>query len=41
MVDGNWTDAEKRPFSYRPKHTIITIPLKTVITVSVYYVIIV
>ncbi|XP_060839702.1 pro-neuregulin-3, membrane-bound isoform-like isoform X1 [Rhopalosiphum padi] len=32
MVDGNWTDAEKRPFSYRPKHTIITIPLKTVIT---------
>ncbi|VVC25412.1 EGF-like, conserved site,EGF-like domain [Cinara cedri] len=36
MVDGNWTEAERRPFSFRPKmHTIVTIiPLKTVITVS-------
>ncbi|XP_025412347.1 uncharacterized protein LOC112684855 isoform X2 [Sipha flava] len=32
MVDGKWTDADRRPFSYRPKHTIVTIPLKTVIT---------
>lgn len=37
MVDGNWSDAERRPFSYRPKHTIVTIPLKTVITVSILF----
>jgi len=32
MVDGNWADTERRPFSYRPKHTVVTIPLKTLIT---------
>ncbi|XP_050536850.1 pro-neuregulin-3, membrane-bound isoform-like isoform X1 [Daktulosphaira vitifoliae] len=35
MVDGTWGDMERRPFAYRPKHTIVTIPLKTVITESV------
>lgn len=35
MVDGNWPEAERRPFSYRPKHTIVTIPLKTVVAVSI------